>query len=277
MTTSVVNLLKCPICGESCNTDEPQKRCFCLGRKQHSFDFAKSGYLNLCLASKFGDNKDAIRARSNFLEADYYLPLANEINKLLTELQAESVLDAGCGEGYYTNRMTEVCEIVFGADLSKDGIDKAAKTAKQKASNAAFAVASLFELPVKDGSFDAVTNIFAPCGENEVSRVLKGGGHLILVGAGKEHLMGLKRLLYENPYFNPERNDLPQSMKLLEMRNLKQNITVIGNDMIQALFSMTPYYWRTSEADRAKLTDIDRLETEIDFNIYIYQKDGQAK
>ena len=277
MTTSVINLLKCPICGEICQTDEPQKRCFCAGVKQHSFDFSKSGYLNLCMTSKFGDNKDSVRARSKFLEAGYYFPLANEINNILSELRVQSVLDAGCGEGYYTNYMTEVCKTVFGADLSKDGIDKAAKTAKQKQNNAAFAVASLFELPVQDSSFDAVTNIFAPCGEEEFQRVLKDGGYLILVGAGKEHLMGLKRLLYETPYFNPERNDLPQAMKLLEKRNLKQNISVIGKDTLLALFSMTPYYWRTSEADKAKLTTADSLDTEIDFDIYIYQKDGCAK
>ena len=277
MTTSVINLLKCPICGENCKTDEPQKRCFCLGEKQHSYDFAKSGYINLCTTMKLGDNKDAVRARSKFLEADYYLPLSKEINKILGDLHAQSVLDAGCGEGYYTNRMTEVCEIVMGADLSKDGIDKAAKTAKQRQNNAAFTVASLFELPVIDGCFDAVTNIFAPCCEAEFCRVLKKDGYLVLVGAGREHLMGLKRLLYENQYFNPERNDLPQSMKLLEKRNLKQNITVNGNDMIQSLFSMTPYYWRTSEADRTKLTDVERLETEIDFDIYIYQKYGGVK
>ena len=63
----------------------------------------------------------------------------------------------------------------------------------------------------------------------------------------------------------------------MEKRNLKQNITVNGNDMIQSLFSMTPYYWRTSEADRTKLTDVERLETEIDFDIYIYQKNGGVK
>lgn len=277
MTSSIINLLKCPICGADCNTDDTQKRCFCLGKKQHSFDFSKSGYLNLCLTSKYGDNKDAIRARSRFLEADYYRVLSDEINQILIRLGVRSVLDAGCGEGYYTNRMAEVCRVVFGADLSKDGIDKAAKSAKQKQNTAAFAVSSLFELPVKDESFDAVTNIFAPCGENEFQRVLKSGGYLILVSAGKSHLMGLKKLLYENTYFNPERNDLPQGMTLLEQKHLTEDITVVGNEMIQSLFSMTPYYWRTSESDRAKLNDVNCLKTEIDFDIYIYRKDGCAK
>ena len=175
MTSSVLNVLRCPVCGAEGCVDDSQKRYFCRGVKQHSFDFAKSGYLNLCLSAKSGDNKDAVRARSKFLEADYYLPLVQEINGILSELKANSVLDAGCGEGYYTNQMASVCETVFGADLSKEGIDKAAKTARQKGTNAFFAVASLFSLPVADASFDAVANLFAPCCEAEFSRILGQG------------------------------------------------------------------------------------------------------
>ena len=157
-------------------------------------------------------------------------------------------------------------------DLSKFGVEKAAKTAKVNATNAFFAVASLFELPVADASFDAVTNLFAPCCESEFLRVLKPGGHLILVGAGEQHLMGLKKVLYDTQYLNPERNDLPKDMELVEKRNLHTTISVKDNEMIRALFSMTPYYWRTSPADSQKLDHLDTLETELDFDIYIYRK-----
>lgn len=274
MTSSILNRLRCPVCGAEGCVDDSQKRYFCRGAKQHSFDFAKSGYLNLCLAPKSGDSKEAVRARSSFLETGYYLPLAQEICKILADLNAESVLDAGCGEGYYTNQMAAVCQTVLGADLSKDGIDKASKTAKQKGTNAFFTVASLFSLPVADATFDAVTNLFAPCCEAEFSRILKPGGHLILVGAGERHLMGLKRLLYEDTYLNPQRNDLPTELTLCQKRNLKTEITVEGNEMIRALFSMTPYYWRTSESDRAKLNGVDRLNTELDFDIFVYRKEA---
>ena len=272
MTTSVYDLLRCPVCGLDGETDADKKRFYCHGKKQHSFDFAKSGYLNLCLSAKAGDLKEAVRARSAFLEEGYYLPLSNEINSILSEIAAESVLDAGCGEGYYTNRMAQVSKTVFGADLSKFGIEKAAKTAKSNGTNAFFAVASLFELPVADASFDAVTNLFAPCCESEFLRVLKPDGHLILVGAGEQHLMGLKKVLYDTQYLNPERNDLPKDMELVEKRNLHTTISVKGNDMIRALFSMTPYYWRTSPSDSQKLDNLDALETELDFDIYIYRK-----
>ena len=47
-----------------------------------------------------------------------------------------------------------------------------------------------------------------------------------------------------------------------------------GAEVIDALFSMTPYYWRTREQDRAKLKGLDRLQTVYDFDIFLYRKDG---
>ena len=215
--------------------------------------------------------KEAVNARKLFLNAGYYEPLSNEINAILQNLNAETVLDAGCGEGYYTNRMAKD-RAVFGVDLSRAGVDSAAKQAKQKGTDAAFAVGSIFSLPVGDETCDAVTNLFAPCCEEEFSRVLKKGGYLILVGAGERHLMGLKQVLYENPYLNPGRADLPTKMEQVDRRRLSYTVTVVGQESIEALFSMTPYYWRTSESDRIKLKNIDTLQTELDFDIFIYKK-----
>ena len=35
---------------------------------------------------------------------------------------------------------------------------------------------------------------------------------------------------------------------------------------------MTPYYWRTSEADKEKLLGVESLKTEVEFEIYVYKK-----
>ena len=269
---AVLAMLRCPVCGTSMQAEEGGKSCQCTGVRRHSYDFARSGYLNLTRPGDGeGDLKEAVNARKLFLNAGYYEPLSNEINAILQNLNAETVLDAGCGEGYYTNRMAKD-RAVFGVDLSRAGVDSAAKQAKQKGTDAAFAVGSIFSLPVGDETCDAVTNLFAPCCEEEFSRVLKKGGYLILVGAGERHLMGLKQVLYENPYLNPGRADLPTQMKEVERRRLSYTVTVEGQETIEALFSMTPYYWRTSEADRIKLQNIDILQTELDFDIFIYKK-----
>ena len=273
MDRSVIQLFRCPICHEGMTVTSDAKVCRCRGAKPHCYDFARSGHLHLGGPhAGEGDSKDAIQARRAFLEAGYYQPLSDAVNDMLDRISAKTVLDAGCGEGYYTNRMATDDRAVLGIDLSRAGVEAAAKRARQLGSRTGFAVASIFALPVQNASLDAVTNLFAPCAEEEFLRVLKPNGYLILVGAGERHLMGLKQVIYDNPYFNPGRADLPKSMKEVERQRLHTEITVNGQDMIAALFSMTPYYWRTSKADRAKLEVLDTLTTEIDFDIFLFRK-----
>lgn len=275
MKSTHLAMLRCPVCAAAMQAEETGKSCRCTGARTHSYDFARSGYLNLTRPGDGeGDLKEAIHARKLFLSAGYYAPLSNEINGVLQELDANTVLDAGCGEGYYTNRMAQN-RTVLGVDLSRAGIDTAAKQARQSSTHAAFAVGSIFSLPIADAACDVVTNLFAPCCESEFLRVLKKGGYLILVGAGERHLMGLKQTLYDNPYLNPGRADLPTEMQEIDRRRLAYTVTVEGREAIDALFSMTPYYWRTSEADRAKLNTVETLKTELDFDIFIYKKGDQ--
>lgn len=273
MKQSILNLLHCPICHAKLSLTNEEKSCECEGERRHCFGFSKSGYLNLSGPhGGSGDKKDAIRARREFLNAGYYAPLADAITKKLNIIGAKSALDAGCGEGYYTNRFSKDLEIL-GIDLSKDGIDAAAKAAKGQEGSCGYVIASLFSMPIPDKTFDAVVNIFAPCAEDEFLRVLKPGGYVILVGAGENHLLGLKRILYENPYLNTERADLPRKMELVAKDRLSYTVTVQGSAQIAALFSMTPYYWRTSPADQKKLEALTELTTELDFDIFLFRKD----
>lgn len=275
MKPLITTLLRCPVCGCDGVPSEDGKIFRCTGKKTHCFDFSKSGYLNLAGPhGGAGDLKSAVRARSLFLESGYYEKLSDAVNQILSDIRASRVLDAGCGEGYYSNRMAQK-RIVLGVDLSTVGIDHASKYARRDDLDAGFVVASLFQLPVADASFDAVTNLFAPCAEEEFLRVLRAGGYLILVSAGEKHLFGLKKVLYENPYENQERADLPQNMELISKQQLTYEINVEGRDRIDALFSMTPYFWRTSEQDKAKLQSLDILNTEVDFTIYLYRKGTQ--
>lgn len=162
LNSRVLQLFQCPVCHASLQHTPDQRSCRCDGTRSHCFDFAKSGYLNLVGAqAKEGDSKEAVQARRLFLERDYYQPLVEHILSVLEQIPSETLLDAGCGEGYYTNRFARAREVV-GIDLSKAGIDYAARRAKQAETGAGFAVASLFEMPVKTAAFDVVTNLFAP-------------------------------------------------------------------------------------------------------------------
>ena len=273
MNQSILNFLHCPVCHASLQLANQGKSCTCTGARTHCFDFSKSGYLNLSGPhGGSGDLKEAVRARREFLNAGYYQPLADAIAKKLAELGVKSALDAGCGEGYYTNRFAKEVAML-GVDLSKDGIDAAAKASKSLAANSGFVIASLFSMPIPDQAFDAVVNIFAPCAEEEFLRVLKPGGYVILVGAGERHLIGMKEILYDTPYLNAGRADLPAKTELVAKERLNYSITVRSKEHIAALFSMTPYYWRTSVADQQKLDALEELTTELDFDIFLFRKD----
>ena len=115
-------------------------------------------------------------------------------------------------------------------------------------------------------------NIFAPCAEEEFLRVLKPGGILAVVYAGPEHLMGLKRAIYDVTKKNDGRADLPCGMTQIYERRVRFSIRVSGKEHLQDLFAMTPYYWRTSPADSEKLKCLDELETEVDMILTFYQK-----
>ena len=275
---AIKNALICPICKNSVEIFyENSGRLQCNGPRTHSYDFASGGYINLGAPTQSGggDSKQAVRARSDFLNTGLYEPISNTLCELMREhLHSNAtVIDAGCGEGYYSTRLAEQGFSVAGFDLSKFAADAAAKRARAKQlSNAFFGVASVFSLPLADASADAVVNVFAPCAEKEYARVLKNGGLLFVVAAGQDHLLGLKRAIYSEIHKNEARADMPTEMKQIAARRLRYSITVEGNENIKNLFAMTPYYWKTSQSDVQKLEMLEKLQTEVDINFEVYQK-----
>ena len=53
---------------------------------------------------------------------------------------------------------------------------------------------------------------------------------------------------------------------------MQKLITVNGQENIEALFSMTPYYWKTDVEGGERLRALDVLETEIKFDFLVYRK-----
>ncbi len=286
LSRDLLACLSCPVCGSSMTVSLNGASLVCSGEnppfRAHCFDGAASGYVSLAPRHPGGgDAKDAVRARTAFLSKGHYGKAAEALVRTVTAYTPAGgcVLDAGCGEGYYSARMAAAGFHVMGVDLSKYATEAAAKAARAarggEASRTIYAVGSVFELPVREGSMDAVTNIFAPCAPAEFARVLSPGGHLVVVGAGERHLFGLKECLYDDPYLNDPRRDLPredEGWALADTETVSYRIRVEGRDAIAALFSMTPYYWRTPRDSRERLSALDVLETEVAFDIRVYQK-----
>ena len=277
----ILDSLRCPHCNNGMRIEN--KSLVCDGIKKHCFDFGGGGYVNFGspMQSGGGDSKSAVRARSAFLNLDHYLPVAEALKETVYALVGDNrgiVIDAGCGDGYYSEKIASAGFSVLGADLSKFAVDAATKRTNAAGNeNAFFTVASVFSLPVKDSCASAVINVFAPCSEEEYSRVLEKNGVLAVVSAGQSHLMGLKKLIYDEAHENTERADMPQHMEMIEQKNIKYSIRVDGNEAVKNLFAMTPYYWRTSQKDAQKLDSINSLETEIDMVLTVYRNNKSSK
>ena len=276
LQSDIESILKCPVCGGRISGDANGKSLYCNGIRRHCFDISAKGHVNLAVGhSGGGDSKEAVRSRSTFLEKGYYRPFADKLCEMISGYVKSGILiDAGCGEGYYTNLVARECGLsTLGFDLSKFGAEHGAATAKREGiTNSAFAVASVYDMPVFDECADAVMNLFAPCAEDEFMRVLKPGGILLVVGAGKDHLFGLKKTVYNEPYKNDPRNDLPSRMRHIDSVKVRFDIELHNKEDRMALFAMTPYFYRTSRKDVEKLEKADDLVTEVEFDIEVYTK-----
>ena len=266
-----LEILRCPICKGRLSHVGGSLAC----ETRHTFDIAKSGYVNLNVkGATAGDSKEMVRARSSFLDGGYYAAFADRLVDTVSSLEHGTLIDAGCGEGYYSVRVAkETGGRLYGFDLSRAAIEKAAKRATAANADASFFVGGIFDLPVRDESVDIVLNLFAPCADEEFLRVLKPHGHLIMGIAGERHLLGLKSALYSEVYLNdPEKLGELKGFTRIKTDRVTYKVTIEGREQIENLFSMTPYYWKTSREDADKLRELEGLETELDFEIAVFEK-----
>lgn len=220
-----------------------------------------------------GDPKEQARSRRDFLNKGYYAPLKDKLVDMVAARVREAVapvrlLDICCGEGYYTSAMGAVDGVeAYGFDLGKEMVRLAAKRR-----DATYFVANMKAIPVSDGAFDMVTHLFAPFNEREFARVLAPDGCLVTVIPGARHLFGLKEVLYDTPYLNDEKLPQTTELELVGTEKITADITLQSQQDIEAVFRMTPYYFRTRPRDRERLAALDSLDTPIEFVIATYRK-----
>ncbi|GLS84726.1 23S rRNA (guanine(745)-N(1))-methyltransferase [Paraferrimonas haliotis] len=265
---------QCPLCQAELTLQQQIWKCV----NNHSFDCAKEGYVNLLpvqnKSSKDpGDNKAMMQARRSFLESGYYQSLSDAVNQCVAELSAQaelnSLLDLGCGEGYYTGRLanSQATLNINGIDISKSAIRYAAKRYR----SVEFAVASAYQLPFADQQFDAILRIFAPSKLEELQRLLKTGGYLLTVVPGPRHLFELKQVIYPYPKEHELNEEPLAGFKRVNSTRVQQSLTIETKEAVQHLLQMTPYAWRLSEQQKTELMD-KPLTVSLDFVIQIQQR-----
>ena len=262
----------CPVCKKRFIQKDRSLVC----ENGHCFDLSKKGYVNLLRPAKsggvrHGDDKLMVAARTAFLGAGFYDTLRDAVTDTVCFYAQTNptVLDAGCGEGFYTSHIrAHTGGTVYGIDVSKDAVHAASVRDK----NIRLAVASIFDLPVENESVDILLNLFAPYDAVEFSRVLKKDGILLRVFPRERHLWELKSAVYDVPYENEIDTFAMEGFTLLEKKEITFPLHLHKQEFIDTLFKMTPYYYKTSREGQAKLRALDKLETHAEFFLVVYRK-----
>ena len=257
----------CPICQENLTLLESSLKC----NNRHSFDLAKFGYVNLAPQIKQSANydKENFQNRQQILEAGFYLAILEVVSDLLSNSKnAKTILDIGCGEGFYSRKLQErhPDKTFYAFDISKDSVQIAAKSEPNWAVN--WFVGDLARLPIKDASMDILLDIFSPANYGEFRRVLSKDGILIKVIPTKNHLKEIRQKVQDQltnkEYSNQDiKNHFQNNFTILSSKTASLTKTITA-EQLQALLSMTPllFHIDQSKIDWSQLTEIT-IEAEI--------------
>ena len=257
----------CPICQENLILVESSLKC----SNRHSFDLAKFGYVNLALQIKQSANydKENFQNRQQILEAGFYQAILEGISDILaTKSSSKTVLDIGCGEGFYSRKLQESHsdKTFYAFDISKDSVQIAAKSETNWAVN--WFVGDLARLPIKDASMDILLDIFSPANYGEFRRVLSQNGILIKAVPTENHLKEIRQMVQEQlttkDYSNQDIKEHFQEHFRIQSSQIASLTKHITTEQRQALLSMTPLLFHVdqSKIDWSQLTEIT-IEAEI--------------
>ena len=257
----------CPICQENLTLVETSLKC----SNRHSFDLAKFGYVNLAPQIKQSANydKENFQNRQQILEAGFYQAILEAISELLASSETSTtVLDIGCGEGFYSRKLQESHsdKTFYAFDISKDSVQIAAKSEPNWAVN--WFVGDLARLPIKDASMGILLDIFSPAHYGEFRRVLSKNGILIKVIPTENHLKEIRQKIQDQltkkDYSNQDIKDHFQEHFIIQSRQIASLTKPISAEQRQALLSMTPLLFHVdqSKIDWSQLTEVT-IEAEI--------------
>jgi 23S rRNA (guanine745-N1)-methyltransferase len=183
----------CPVrnCHLALTRDE--KRLLC--ERGHSFDVARSGYVNLLQPQERrsknpGDTAEAVAARRRLHDRGVTMPLLQEIGDALKAGPEDVVLDAGCGDGFYLGTLQREHGFrAHGIDISIPAVEAAAR----KYPDCEWIVGNADRfVPYADGGFTRVMSITARMNAPEFRRVIQEGGILLVALSSPYDLIELR-------------------------------------------------------------------------------------
>jgi 23S rRNA (guanine745-N1)-methyltransferase len=187
-------ILHCPV--RDCHQPLARKDRSMACPNGHSFDIARSGYINLLQpqdrrSKNPGDTPEAVAARRRLHDRGVTQPLLNGISEMISASKDDIVLDAGCGEGFYLGNLAQRFGFSgHGVDISTRAIGAAAK--RYPECEWIVANADRF-LPYADDSFSIVMSITGRMNSAEFRRVLHKDGRLLVAIPAPDDLIELRR------------------------------------------------------------------------------------
>jgi len=287
----MTSILQCPVCRGLLLLSADGYQC----SNNHTFDSARQGYVNFLLAHKKhskepGDSPEMIRSRRRFLDLGHYNRVSDGINQAVASNlhnsesgRAFSILDAGCGEGFYLKRLRDslvhcpgkpVPIDYFGVDISKYAV----RMATQRDKTVDWFVASIADLPFAFSSLDVVLSVFSPVNAAEFSRVLGKTGRLVIVIPGPRHLNGLREIIYPVAREHAQSTLIEQARGLfspLAETRINYQIELRSSGEIIDLLAMTPYFWNIDLNTKSRVEALARLTLDVDVDILVFGKTAE--
>lgn len=260
----------CPLCQQPLSAINNGLQC----AARHQFDRAREGYVNLLPVQQKksknpGDNPAMIEARRRFLHAGHYQPLAAAIANLLPLASGQTLLDIGCGEGYYSQYVEQQVKglQLIGIDISKAAIKAAAKLSPMQQ----WAVASAYQLPLPNACIDVMLRVYAPSLDSELQRVLKPMGYLLTVTPAPDHLLQFKQRVYQEVRLHSDAITAIAGLEHLQRQRLSWLWQPETAADLLALLEMIPLAYKFDAAARQALS-AELPAIQLDFYLDLYQK-----
>ncbi len=187
------SVLLCPVRACRKPLKSRERMVFCENR--HSFDIARSGYINLLQpqdrrSKNPGDMVSAVEGRRRLYDRGAVDPLLKAIAEMASPVKEDTVLDVGCGEGFYLGKLHQ--DVLFdgwGLDISVPSVDAAAR----RYSSLQWIVANADRMiPCADQSFSLILSITARMNPPEFHRVMKNDGRLLIAVSAPDDLQELR-------------------------------------------------------------------------------------
>ncbi|MFI1827345.1 putative RNA methyltransferase [Streptomyces sp. NPDC020412] len=240
----MLSVLLCPVCSAPFEAVERTLRC----PARHTFDIARQGYVGLLTGHRGPATADApamVRARTAFLNAGHYAPLATALAARATALAPTpdaTLLDAGVGTGHYLAAALDALPAATGLGL--DTSPHALRSAARIHPRAAAASWDVWRpLPLHTDSVHLLLNVFAPRNAPEFHRVLHPTGTLLVVTPTPTHLHELRTTL-DLLNVDPTKEDrlhqtLSTTFRREDVQTLEYVIHLPAPDVLN-LVTMTP-------------------------------------